>query len=244
MAFTLINDTSLKSGAASPASVTGVGLINVGDLIIFSALLIDASGTASFGAISDNAGSGAPWTPFPQGPLAISATEIGQCWYKVANAADHTSLTSVSVVLNGTVSAWNAGLLSFRGFTHTATVDFTSTAPSGGSVSTLTATATGTQKAASEVTFGIVFASASTGGPTGSNFYSPDGGATQYALTAATATGGGFWGFWALPTTGGASPEWVWTWVVPRAAQAMALTFYDFTPPTNQGNMLLVMGNV
>lgn len=238
MAIVVSINQTYTSGSTSPATSGGFAKPAVGDLLVFT--VETQSAGVTFAIPTDNSSGGNTWNVFPNAPLVGTTTHQIGIWYKVANAQDHANLTSVSVVITGTITQTNAAVTSWTGFTKTPTLDVTATG-SGTAVTTLSYSGGAAQKVATEVAIAYIILDGIAWTVTGTNNYSPDGGTTTYALTTATANyaSGGL--VYAFPTTLGSSPRWLQTWTNSANPRMAAATFSDGPPPSG-GNMLAVMG--
>lgn len=169
-------------------------------------------------------------------------------WYKVANATDVSSLTTVtfswtngSGVLGGCVS-----MDEYDGFIGTPTLDLN---PTGVEANAATITITGGVAInATELALSLLF-SATTPSITGTNTYSPNAGTNTYTWTNTTSTVGGSGSSvrgWATPTaTPATSSKFVRTWTASHPTQAEGATFYDpGTGPTNTGGFFSLMAGM
>lgn len=235
MGLSLSLDTHRTGTGTSALSSPSFTKPALNDLVVFIATA--ASGT-TYGTVTDNlGGSGGTWHPLGS-VLDAPGVTSSQGWYKTANAADVAGLSSISCTLSPS-SGWGSLLMMWTGFTGAATLDQSGTYTSGaGTTNNATVTFGAAQKVAEEIALYYAVATGNVEPGTPVDYYSPNGGVTQYAGTASSDDGLTSPQKWAHPTTGGATPEFVYSYTgTAFQMRAYAATFYD---PGGSGQQVMI----
>lgn len=224
-------------GGSGTALSTGVVTKpNLHDLLLMIAW--NGTSTTTYSAPTDN-GSGTGWQALGSAQ-GLGGLGIGsfQGFWKVATAADVSSLTNVSCTAS-TSDQWSVGYDDFTGFLGTPTLDLFQQFSPAGNVSSYNVAPGVAPKANSEIAVSYMNGD---GGGFGSTVftYSPDGGTTVYssnslALDLTSANHQQYF----LPTTGGSTPQFKANAFNSQHIRVTVASWYDLQA---QGNMLAVMG--